>query len=474
MQIAFRSESPRFEVVGSASASNGAAKGQSFDELVRALGAQDAGGDRRAAISDRAGRDRDQPPAEDDRPERAAEATEDWRRDRPKAEDADVSAVDADARPLPERPADAREEGHGHGRPARERGDAAAGDGPADTDATASVETGAKRSKGAEPTRGGTSGATRAAALAAASVPAAATGSPADPNLAAGAATDAAAGSGTIKVTDLPGQSMSSTLLAQALSSRPLTPTAHDAGNGQRQNNQAASAALGRTIAGQARAAEPGQPSDAPGTPDFKAMVQAMAGNAANANAHTAPPAGAEPAPAAGNTQGMPALANAAERADGPARADAAGPAQHRPAPTGPQLADRIGVTIARAASAGADQVSIRLHPRELGRIDVRMELGTDGRMTLSVTADRPDTLEQLQRNVRDLERSLADAGFDTGGDLNFSLRQHGGSNPHGEGREGRDGSGGSGDGGHDSEPTDDGIVVTHHSGSHMVVDLFV
>ena len=87
----------------------------------------------------------------------------------------------------------------------------------------------------------------------------------------------------------------------------------------------------------------------------------------------------------------------------------------------------QVAVQIARAAQDGVNQIQIRLNPAELGRVDVRMDVGHDGRVIAVVTADRQETLDLLQRDQRSLERALQDAGLQTGsGGLSFSLRHDG------------------------------------------------
>src|SRR6185437_16673357 len=62
--------------------------------------------------------------------------------------------------------------------------------------------------------------------------------------------------------------------------------------------------------------------------------------------------------------------------------------------------------------------------PPELGRIEVRMKVDRDGRITSHLIADRSDTLDLLRRDGAGLERALQDAGLKTAGDgLQFSLR---------------------------------------------------
>lgn len=76
--------------------------------------------------------------------------------------------------------------------------------------------------------------------------------------------------------------------------------------------------------------------------------------------------------------------------------------------------AQQLSVSIVRGAREGADRIDIQLHPAELGRVEVKLELGHDGRIMAVVSAERAETLEQLRRDVNQLEKALADAGFDT------------------------------------------------------------
>jgi len=86
-----------------------------------------------------------------------------------------------------------------------------------------------------------------------------------------------------------------------------------------------------------------------------------------------------------------------------------------------------LAVEIAKEASAGRNHFEIRLDPPELGRIDVRLSVDHDGRVSSHLTVDRPDTLDLLKRDANSLERALQQAGLKTSDNaLEFSLRQQG------------------------------------------------
>lgn len=90
--------------------------------------------------------------------------------------------------------------------------------------------------------------------------------------------------------------------------------------------------------------------------------------------------------------------------------------------------ADPLALAIMRQVQAGVSRFEIRLDPPELGRIEVKMSVRADGHVSAQLTADRPDTLELLQRDARALQRALGEAGLQMdSGSLSFGLRDHGG-----------------------------------------------
>ena len=83
-----------------------------------------------------------------------------------------------------------------------------------------------------------------------------------------------------------------------------------------------------------------------------------------------------------------------------------------------------LPVAIAARAQEGSNQFDIRLDPPELGRIDVRLDVDSNGQVTSHVTVERADTLELLQNQQPQLERALEQAGLKTADNgLSFSLR---------------------------------------------------
>ena len=96
------------------------------------------------------------------------------------------------------------------------------------------------------------------------------------------------------------------------------------------------------------------------------------------------------------------------------------------PATVTPQAAvplDALAVHIARKFEAGTNQFEIRLHPAELGHLDISLSVADDGRVHAILRAERPETLDLLQRDARVLEQQLRHAGLEVGSNaLSFSL----------------------------------------------------
>jgi flagellar hook-length control protein FliK len=87
-------------------------------------------------------------------------------------------------------------------------------------------------------------------------------------------------------------------------------------------------------------------------------------------------------------------------------------------------LVAQVVVQVTKAVSEGHDRITIQLSPADLGRIDVRLDIGADGKIQAVFAADKPQTVEMLQRDARELERALQDAGLRAdSGSLSFNLR---------------------------------------------------
>jgi flagellar hook-length control protein FliK len=172
--------------------------------------------------------------------------------------------------------------------------------------------------------------------------------------------------------------------------------------------------------------AKPTTPAQTDGKPaaDDKQATPVHTEHAATADAVAPKPQDAAVKPATDLVQ-PPAMSAPAQHA---AAADAAAPAPQVAAQPASQPVSLVGVPleIAGKALAGKNHFEIRLDPPELGRIEVRLDVGRDGSISSHVIADRKDTLDLLQRDGASLQRAFEDAGLKTSDQsLQFSLRDH-------------------------------------------------
>ena len=80
---------------------------------------------------------------------------------------------------------------------------------------------------------------------------------------------------------------------------------------------------------------------------------------------------------------------------------------------------------------SGADRIQIKLSPATLGRVEVALEVAPDKAVHAIVYADKPETLDMLERDARVLREAFEQAGmkFDSDG-LTFRHGQSGTPDP--------------------------------------------
>lgn len=72
------------------------------------------------------------------------------------------------------------------------------------------------------------------------------------------------------------------------------------------------------------------------------------------------------------------------------------------------------------------NNISIQLHPKELGKVDINMQISHDGKTHIMVIAEKTDTLNLLQKEADSLKGMLTDALNTDSSNLNFSFQQGG------------------------------------------------
>jgi hypothetical protein len=211
--------------------------------------------------------------------------------------------------------------------------------------------------------------------------------------------------------------------------------------------------------------ANSGAKSESPNADGVEAVTSGPTRSAQQSSQH-APPASAPAAPQLEATPQQPDAAQTQTKARDGAKASApldalkqavqdlapaapkaqSAPSAAPPAATHAQLAEPVqqaasDTSAARAAPAAAQvggeiirrfnghdtSFQLRLDPPELGRVDVRLDVSRDHRVTAVISADSPQALSDLTRGARDLQQALQSAGLDLADDgLRFDLSSNG------------------------------------------------
>ena len=91
-----------------------------------------------------------------------------------------------------------------------------------------------------------------------------------------------------------------------------------------------------------------------------------------------------------------------------------------------------LPLEVVRAARDGVERLEVRLHPEDLGTVEVKVETGRDAKTHVTIAVERPETLHLLNRDARMIERLIAAQGLDLGGGIQMELRQQGDGNAGG------------------------------------------
>ena len=103
-----------------------------------------------------------------------------------------------------------------------------------------------------------------------------------------------------------------------------------------------------------------------------------------------------------------------------------------------------VAATITKAGQGENKNITLRLDPPDLGRVQVRMELSEDNIVKAIISSEKPQTHMMLQRDAHALERALQEAGLDSAdGALEFELSEDGSLFGDNDGRGGENDSGG-------------------------------
>ncbi|MEZ5860195.1 MAG: flagellar hook-length control protein FliK [Geminicoccaceae bacterium] len=115
---------------------------------------------------------------------------------------------------------------------------------------------------------------------------------------------------------------------------------------------------------------------------------------------------------------------------------DAAGSAE---APLAASAVRQLALAIGQAVSGDVRQLSVQLSPEALGGLEITVDFADERRVAVTILAERPETLDLLRGETRQLERllgqqgvSLAAGGFELGlmADGRGQRREHAGAGP--------------------------------------------
>ena len=138
--------------------------------------------------------------------------------------------------------------------------------------------------------------------------------------------------------------------------------------------------------------------------------------------------------PSAADESALDLSSSDAEALPAAARADAAAPAAvvraDAAAVAGRMSFDalaQVSAQIIRRLETRTTRFDMELNPVELGRVDVRLDIDSEGRLAARLAFDNPAAAMELRGRVDDLRRELQQAGFQLADDA-FSFTDRGGS----------------------------------------------
>ena len=87
-----------------------------------------------------------------------------------------------------------------------------------------------------------------------------------------------------------------------------------------------------------------------------------------------------------------------------------------------PETVSSLAAQILRKADGRTSRFDVELHPADLGRVDVRLEISATGRMTAAMSFENPQAAAELRGRAHELQAALERAGFDVSGGLTFDV----------------------------------------------------
>ncbi len=90
------------------------------------------------------------------------------------------------------------------------------------------------------------------------------------------------------------------------------------------------------------------------------------------------------------------------------------------------EIIAQIKFGLINSANKDNQNISVQLHPKDLGKVDIKMDIANDGKTNVTIIAEKTDTLNLLQKDASSLKDMLTDALKTDSGNLNFSFHEQG------------------------------------------------
>jgi flagellar hook-length control protein FliK len=87
-----------------------------------------------------------------------------------------------------------------------------------------------------------------------------------------------------------------------------------------------------------------------------------------------------------------------------------------------PETVAHLAAQIVKKLDGRSTRFDVALDPVGLGHVNVRVEIGAEGRMSAQLAFDNPQAAAELRARANDLHKALEQAGFDLSGGLSFDV----------------------------------------------------
>ena len=87
-----------------------------------------------------------------------------------------------------------------------------------------------------------------------------------------------------------------------------------------------------------------------------------------------------------------------------------------------PETVASLAAQIIKKLEGRSTRFDVELHPADLGRVDVRLEIGASGQISAAMSFENPQAAAELRGRAHELQRALENAGFNLTGGMSFDV----------------------------------------------------